>query len=132
MLQWVFVLFLVWVFFFFFFFFPSCSSGFSLYFRFALYFAFDFHMYFGLWVSFWDGCSGFLAGFEGVCWVGVLSGQAWMFNGGFFCFLGSRCFGCSLWVSGFRVDPYEFVWVFSFCGLALAVHVYTPDVLKGA
>jgi hypothetical protein len=37
-----------------------------------------------------------------------------------------------LWVSGFRVDPCGFVWVFSFCGLALMVPVYTPGVLKCA
>jgi hypothetical protein len=36
-----------------------------------------------------------------------------------------------LWVSGFRVDPCGFVWVFSFCGLALLVPVYTPGVLRG-
>jgi hypothetical protein len=55
-----------------------------------------------------------------------------VFVGGFFSFLGSGCFGCSLWVSSFRVDPCGFVWVFSFCGLALVVSVYTPGVLRDA
>jgi hypothetical protein len=36
-----------------------------------------------------------------------------------------------LWDSGFRVDPCGFVWVFSFCGLALVVSVYTFGVLRG-
>lgn len=55
-----------------------------------------------------------------------------MFVGGFFSFLGSGCFGCSLWVSSFRVDTCGFVWAFSFCGLALVVPVYTLGVLKDA
>jgi hypothetical protein len=74
------------------------------------------------------GCSGFLQ-VVGVCWVGVLSGQVWVFDESFFCVLGSGCYGCSLWDSGFRVDPCGFVWVFSFCGLALVVPVYTSGVL---
>jgi hypothetical protein len=33
---------------------------------------------------------------------------------------------------GFRVGSYGFLWVFLFYGLALAVPVYTPSVLRGA
>jgi hypothetical protein len=55
-----------------------------------------------------------------------------VFDGGFFCFLGSGCYRYSLSISDFRVDPCGFVWVFSFCGLALVVSVYTPGVLMGA
>jgi hypothetical protein len=63
---------------------------------------------------FWEGCSGFLAGFGGLLgWVGLLSEQVWVFVGGFFRMLG---FGCSLWVSGFRVVLCGFVWVLSFMG----------------
>jgi hypothetical protein len=86
-------------------------------------------MYFGLWVSFWEGCSGFLAGFGGFVGFGCIRGRFGCLMGGFFRFL---CSGCSLWVSGFRVDPCGFGWVFFFCGLALLVPVYTPGVLRGA
>jgi hypothetical protein len=55
------------------FFFPPCSSGFSLYFRFALYFGFAFLYFgftfdFGLWVLFWEGCLGGLFGFSCRFW----------------------------------------------------------------
>jgi hypothetical protein len=33
---------------------------------------------------------------------------------------------------GFRIDPCGFVWVFSFCGLALVVSVYILGVLRSA
>jgi hypothetical protein len=52
-----------------------------------------------------------------------------VFDESFFCVLGSGCYGYSLCDSGFRVDHYGFVWVFSFCGLALVVFVYTLGVL---
>jgi hypothetical protein len=50
--------------------------------------------------------------------------------GGCFGFLGFLWF----WVLhvGFRVGSYGFLWVFLFYGLALAVPVYTPSVLRGA
>jgi hypothetical protein len=47
-----------------------------------------------------------------------------VFDESFFCVLDSGCYGYSLCDSGFRVDHYGFVWVFSFCGLALVVLVY--------
>jgi apolipoprotein N-acyltransferase len=53
---------------------------------------------------FLGGLFGFSYGFCGLCWIGVLSGQVWVFDGAFFYFLGSVSYGCSLWVSGFRVD----------------------------
>jgi hypothetical protein len=65
---------------------------------------------------FFLGLFGFSGGFWGFCWVGVLSRQVLVFDKGFFCFLGSGCYGCSLWVLGFRVDPCGFVWIFSFVG----------------
>jgi hypothetical protein len=42
----------------------------------------------GLFVVFWEDCSGFLVGFGGFVWVEVFSGLVWVFNGGFFCILG--------------------------------------------
>jgi hypothetical protein len=55
----------------------------------------------GWWVFFWEGCSGFLVGFGGVCWVGVI--------------LVSVCWGLQLffefWVSrGFWVLLVLFGW----------------------
>jgi hypothetical protein len=83
-------------------------------------------------VSFWEGCSGFLAGFGGFVGLGCFRGRFRCLMRASSSFLGPGCFGCSLWVSGFRVDPCGFVWVFSFCGLALVVPVCTPGVLRGA
>jgi hypothetical protein len=91
---------------------------------------FDFHMYFGLWVLL-GGLFRFSCGFWGVCWVGLLSGQIWVFVGGFFCMLGFECHGCSLWVSGFRVVLCGFVWIFPFVGW-LWWFLYIPGVLRGA
>jgi hypothetical protein len=79
-------------------------------------------------VGFFGEGSGFLAGFGGLL-GSVLSEQVWVFDGSFFCVLGSGCYGWSLWDSGFRVDPRGFVWVFSFCGPALVVSVYTSSVI---
>jgi len=103
--------------------------GCSLYFGFVLYFGFDFHMYFGLRVSFWEGCSGFLAGFRGFVGLGC-------FQGRFGCLMGASSVFWAMGVlgapCGFRVDPCGFVWVFSFCELALVVPMYTLGVLRGA
>jgi hypothetical protein len=58
---------------------------------------------------FLGGLFGFSCRFWGFVRLGVLSGQVWVFDGGFFCVLGSGCYGCSLWDLGFRVDPCGFV-----------------------
>lgn len=50
-----------------------------------------------LWVFFLWVLFGIFGGFWGVCWVGVLSEQVWVFDEGFNCFLGFRFhmgFGC--------------------------------------
>jgi hypothetical protein len=86
-------------------------------------------MYFGLRVSFWEGCSGFLAGFRGFVGLGC-------FQGRFGCLMGASSVFWAMGVlgapCGFRVDPCGFVWVFSFCELALVVPMYTLGVLRGA
>jgi hypothetical protein len=46
-----------------------------LYFGFALHFRFDFHLYFGLWVFFWEAYSGFLVGFGGFVRLGCFRGR---------------------------------------------------------
>jgi hypothetical protein len=54
----------------------SLYFGFAfLYFEFALCFGFDFRMHFGLWVPFWEDCSGFLAGFGGFVGLGCFRGR---------------------------------------------------------
>jgi len=51
---------------------------------------------------FFRGLFKVFGGFWGVCWDGVLSGQVWMFDEGFNCFLGFGfhmgfgCCGCFL------------------------------------
>jgi hypothetical protein len=54
---------------------------------------------FGLVGFFLGGLFGVFGGFWGVCWVGVLSEQVWVFDEGFNCFLEFRFhmgFGCFL------------------------------------
>jgi hypothetical protein len=55
-------------------------------------------MYFGLWVSFWEGCSGFLAGFGGFVGLGC-------FRGMFGCLMGASSV---FWALGVMSAPCEF------------------------
>jgi hypothetical protein len=43
--------------------------------------------FWGCWCFFLGGVFGFSGGFLGVCWVGVLSGLVWVFDGSFYYFL---------------------------------------------